>query len=95
MLKTNKKKILKNKIFLLKNSFYFNFKIKTFLNNNSNISFLKRSNLKKKNFFSRSVKICLISGKKKSINSYIKLNRSVCNSFLRFNYLPNLKAFGQ
>lgn len=95
MIKKNKRKIIKNKIYLLNNNFYFLLQINNFFKNNNNISNLKRAKLFHFHLKSKKNNICFFSGKKKSFNSYLKINRSVANSFLRFNYFPNLKNFGQ
>lgn len=94
-MKKKKKNILKNKMQILNYFFFLNYQINKYFKKNNNLKHVFRSYLFKKNIISKKFKICLISGKKKSINSCLRLNRSVSNSFVRFNYFPNIKAFGQ
>lgn len=94
-MKKNKKNILKNKKALLNYSLFLNFQINKFFKKNNFLKHISRNYLFKSFLISKRLSTCLISGKKKSINSYLKFNRSVSNSFVRFNYFPNIKAFGQ
>lgn len=95
MLKVNKRKLLKNKSKLINHYIFFNYQLYKFLRKNNSIQ--NKFRVKYFKFFLKSYKykLCLMTGKGKATHNYLKLNRSICNSFLKFNYLPNLKIFGQ
>ena len=95
MLKSSKKRIIQTKHRLLKLTEKNKYQVGKFYQLNSNIVFKKRNFFFKNSDQLKNFNVCLISGKKKSINTYLKLNRSVSNSFVRFNYFPNIKAFGK
>lgn len=95
MLKRQKKSILKNKYKLLKSNTFHLYTIHRFYKFNSGIKFKNRIFFLKKNILFKNFNVCLISGKSASRNTYLKFNRNISNSFVRFNYFANIKAFGK
>jgi hypothetical protein len=95
MLKHKKKTILKNKVLIIKHKYFFLYQLKKSIKQNNNIRNINRAHLFTNNIISKKFVICLKTGKKKSVSPQFKLNRSVVNSFVQFNYFPGIKSFGQ
>lgn len=92
MFKTNKKKILKNNIFIL-----------NILKNEKNLinkNIYKNFNLSQKKLILSKIKtkktilkeICIISGKTKSLVKNFKINRLTTNRFIQTNTIQNIVA---
>jgi hypothetical protein len=90
MLKTNKKKILKTNILLL-NILKLN---KNFINK----SLSKNFNLTQKQIIFNKVKlknsiikeVCMVTGKTKSLEKNLKINRLITNRFIQTNTIANI-----